>query len=306
MHSHPDAMLVSLQDSKARFTLPDGKTQDSVIGKETAIYTPATTHASANVGTTPVDAILVEFKAKEPGTATLPGRAPGDHDRRLLAESPRAIAFKTTAAADFHEDAGTTHDYDQVVISLGANDMSLAVEGKPIVTKWQRGTAQFIGRGVKHESKNTSGRPIEFVIVAIKVTTSRRRDEGPPSECLRGRAPLGRPNVRYRGASSAPLAPGASPPPHERHLRRHQRHEQHVRVERQIGDLQHRPADQRRRRSAARRGRAVGLRARRAPSSSRARCARCRRRSGCRRCRTGGRRATRLFVRPVIACLLAV
>ena len=46
--------------------------------------------------------------------------------------------------------------------------MSLAIDGKPAVTKWQRGTAQFIGRGVKHESKNTSGRPIEFVIVAIR------------------------------------------------------------------------------------------------------------------------------------------
>jgi quercetin dioxygenase-like cupin family protein len=72
MHSHPDAMLVSLGNSKARFTLPDGKTQDSVIGKDTAMYTPATTHAPANIGTTPVDAVLVEFRAKEPGTATLP------------------------------------------------------------------------------------------------------------------------------------------------------------------------------------------------------------------------------------------
>jgi oxalate decarboxylase/phosphoglucose isomerase-like protein (cupin superfamily) len=167
IHSHPDAMLVSLQDSKAQFTLPDKTTQDMAIGKETAAYTPATTHASANVGTTPVDALLVEFKAKEPGKATVPTTREGVQ-LNVLADSPRAIAFRTTAAADFHEAAGTTHDYDQVVISLGANDMSLAVEGKPVVTKWQRGTAQFIGRGVKHESKNTSGRPIDFVIVAIR------------------------------------------------------------------------------------------------------------------------------------------
>ena len=167
MHSHPDALLVSLQDSKARFTLPDGKTQDMEIGKETASYTPATTHAPANVGTTPVDAILVEFKAKEPGTASVPTSRPG-MDISVLAESPRAIAYKTMPASDFHEDAGTTHDYDQVVISLGANDMSLAIEGKPTVTKWQRGTAQFVGRGVKHESKNLSARPTAFVIVAIK------------------------------------------------------------------------------------------------------------------------------------------
>ena len=167
MHSHPDALLVSLQDSKARFTLPDGKTQDMVIGKETASYTPATTHSPNNVGTTPVDAILVEFKAKEPGTASLPTSRPG-MDINVLAESPRAIAYKTMPAADFQEAPGTTHDYDQVVISLGANDLSLAVEGKPIVTKWQRGTAQFVGRGVKHESKNLSARPTAFVIVAIK------------------------------------------------------------------------------------------------------------------------------------------
>jgi len=167
MHSHPDSMLVSLGDSKARFTLPDGKTQDIEIAKETASYMPAGTHAPANVGTTPVDAILVEFKAKEPGTASVPTSRPG-MQVTMLAEGPRAVAFKTMPAADFHEDPGTTHDYDQVVISLGANDLSLAIDGKPTVTKWQRGTVQFIGRGVKHESKNLSNRPTEFVIVAIK------------------------------------------------------------------------------------------------------------------------------------------
>jgi quercetin dioxygenase-like cupin family protein len=167
MHSHPDSMLVSLGDSKARFTLPDGKTQDIEIAKETASYMPAGSHAPTNVGTTPVDAILVEFKAKEPGTASVPSSRPG-MQVTMLAEGPRAVAFKTMPAADFHEDPGTTHDYDQVVISLGANDLSLAIEGKPTVTKWQRGTVQFIGRGVKHESKNLSSRPTEFVIVAIK------------------------------------------------------------------------------------------------------------------------------------------
>src|SRR5262249_34199262 len=58
MHSHPDAMLVGLADGKARFTMPDGKTVDSDIAKDSARYTPAITHNPANVGTTPVDAIL--------------------------------------------------------------------------------------------------------------------------------------------------------------------------------------------------------------------------------------------------------
>jgi len=167
MHSHPDAMLIPLSSGKVRFSTPDGKSEDGEMVKETAAYTPAMTHSGANVGTTPVDAILVEFKAKEPGTATLPTARPGIQST-VLAESPRAVAFKAVAGPDFAEAAGTTHEYDQVVIALGAADMSLAVDGKPAVTKWKRGDAQFIGRGVKHESKNTSGKPIDFVIVAIK------------------------------------------------------------------------------------------------------------------------------------------
>ncbi len=167
MHSHPDAMLIPLSSGKVRFTLPDGKTEDGEMVKETAAYTPASTHAGANVGTTKVDAILVEFKAKEPGTATLPASRAG-LSIAPLAESPRAMAFKSTAGPDFHEAAGTTHEFDQVVIALDTADMSLAIEGKTPVTKWRRGDVQFIGRGVKHESKNTSGKPIDFIIVAIK------------------------------------------------------------------------------------------------------------------------------------------
>ena len=37
----------------------------------------ASAHAPTNIGTTPVDAILVEFKAKEPGRPAYPPRARG-------------------------------------------------------------------------------------------------------------------------------------------------------------------------------------------------------------------------------------
>jgi quercetin dioxygenase-like cupin family protein len=166
MHAHPDAILVPLASAKARFTMADGTTQDMEVVKEVAAWTPAMTHSPANVGTTGVDAILVELKGA-PGTATLPTARPGLQTTTLV-ENPRAVAVKTTAAPDFHEAAGTTHEYDQVVIALGAADMSVAVEGQPAKTTWQRGDVQFIGRGAKHESKNTSGKPIEFIIVAIR------------------------------------------------------------------------------------------------------------------------------------------
>src|SRR5206468_2972797 len=103
----------------------------------------------------------------QPGTATLPASRDG-MAMKVLAEGPRGVAYRTTANATFGEPAGTKHDFDQVVIALGAAQLSLAVDGQPAKTTWARGDAQFIGRGVAHEAKNASGKPVEFVIVAIK------------------------------------------------------------------------------------------------------------------------------------------
>jgi quercetin dioxygenase-like cupin family protein len=167
MHQHPDAIAIPLADSKVRFTLPDGKSEDSEMTAESAMYTPAGLHNPMNIGKGAVDAILVEFKSAAPGTATLPAARPG-LAMKVLAECPRAMAYRTTAEPTFHEAAGTKHDYDQVVIALAPTQMSLSVDGKPAKTTWARGDVQFIGRGVAHESKNDSGKPIDFVIVAIK------------------------------------------------------------------------------------------------------------------------------------------
>jgi len=165
MHSHPDALLVPLSDGKAQFTMPDGKKEDRLLTKETAVYTPAGAHSPNNVGTSKVEAILVEFKTKAPGTATLPPPGPG---LQLLAESPRAVAVRRTVAADFHEAPGTTHEYDQVVIALGPGGVKLAVDGQPTVTQWHRGDVRFIPRGAKHEAMNTQGTPYDVILVAIR------------------------------------------------------------------------------------------------------------------------------------------
>ena len=87
---------------------------------------------------------------------------------KVLAEGPRATAYRSTASASFTEAAGTTHDFDQVVIALSAAQLSLSLDGKPAKTTWARGDAQFIGRGVPHETKTVGGKPVDMVIVAIK------------------------------------------------------------------------------------------------------------------------------------------
>jgi quercetin dioxygenase-like cupin family protein len=166
MHEHPDAIVVPLTASKVRFTMADGKTQESDLPNDSAMYTPAATHSPMNVGTGRVDAILVEFKGAG-GKAVLPTAREG-MTIKVLAEGPRATAYKSTAGPGFQEPAGTKHDYDQVVIALANTQMSLSVDGKPAKTSWARGDVAFIGRGVAHESKNTSGKPVDYVIVAVK------------------------------------------------------------------------------------------------------------------------------------------
>ena len=167
MHAHPDHLAVFLRAGQATFTGADGKAQEVKAENETATYVPAGSHSVLNTGKTPVDAVVVEFKAKGPGTAALPNTR-DNLGMKMLAEGARATAFRATADEKFAEPAGTTHEYDQVVIALGPAQMSLSIDGKPAKTKWARGDVQFIPRGVAHESKNTGGKPVDFVIVGVK------------------------------------------------------------------------------------------------------------------------------------------
>jgi quercetin dioxygenase-like cupin family protein len=167
LHSHPDHVAIFLKDGQVTFTGSDGKTQDVKGASETAIYAPAGAHSAVNTGKTALDALAIEFKAKEPGTATLPDTR-DNIAMKMLAEGPRAMVYRATADEKFSEPAGSKHDFDQVVIALGAAQMMLSIDGKPTKSKWTRGEAVFIPRGVAHESKNTGGKPADFIIVAVK------------------------------------------------------------------------------------------------------------------------------------------
>jgi beta-alanine degradation protein BauB len=166
MHQHPEHLVIPLTADKVRFTAPDGKSTDSALPVESGTFIPAGSHMGTNIGAAAVDAIVIEFKGV-PGKATVPSSRDG-MAIKMLAENARAVAYRSTAGPDFKEAPGTKHDYDQVVIALGAAPMSLAIDGKPAKTTWARGDVAFIGRGTGHESKNTGGKPVDFIIVAIK------------------------------------------------------------------------------------------------------------------------------------------
>ena len=166
MHSHPDAIIVPLTASKVRFNTPDGKFTDQDMANEGASCAAAGTHSPTNMGTGALRSILIEFKGAG-GKAVLPANR-ASLTMKPIAECARATAYRSTADPAFSEPAGTKHDYDQVVIALGAAQMSLAIDGKPAKTTWARGDVQFIGRGVAHEAKNVGGKAVDFIIVSIK------------------------------------------------------------------------------------------------------------------------------------------
>ena len=105
MHQHPDSIVIPLAASKVTFTGPDGKSQERALAVDSAMYSPAETHNPANSGTSPIDAILVEFKGAAPGKANVPTSRPG-LAMKMLAEGPRAVAYRTTADPTFGEPAG--------------------------------------------------------------------------------------------------------------------------------------------------------------------------------------------------------
>ena len=64
MHQHPDSVAVFLSDQRAKFTYPDGKSEE-VSGKAgEARWIPAGAHEPQNVGSKPLEVVLVELKGK--------------------------------------------------------------------------------------------------------------------------------------------------------------------------------------------------------------------------------------------------
>lgn len=167
LHEHPDNAVVVLVDGKIRFTGADGKSQDVEMKAHEAMWSPAGKHFGENIGTGPIDAVIVELKGNTAPTATIPTSRPDVASTQLF-DNPRARAIKAILQPAFHEAPATTHDFDQVVIALTPADISLQLDGKPARTNWKAGDAEFIGRGVKHESKNNGQKPAEVFILAIK------------------------------------------------------------------------------------------------------------------------------------------
>lgn len=64
MHEHPANVAVFLSDGKAKFTFPDGKSQDAPMKAGTTMVDAGGKHLPENVGDKPFEVIVVELKTK--------------------------------------------------------------------------------------------------------------------------------------------------------------------------------------------------------------------------------------------------
>ena len=64
MHSHPDNVAVFLIDQTAKFTYPDGKSEEETVKAGQTMWGKAGAHLPENVGKGPIDLVLVELKGK--------------------------------------------------------------------------------------------------------------------------------------------------------------------------------------------------------------------------------------------------
>ena len=62
MHSHPDSVAVFLTDAHAKFTYPDGRSEDINVKAGTVQHMDAFTHLPESTSKTPFELIQVELK----------------------------------------------------------------------------------------------------------------------------------------------------------------------------------------------------------------------------------------------------
>ena len=62
MHSHPPHLTYSLSTAKGKYSSPDGETAIGEAKPGAVFWSEAITHASENVGTTEIFALVVELK----------------------------------------------------------------------------------------------------------------------------------------------------------------------------------------------------------------------------------------------------
>ena len=72
MHWHPNSIAIFVTDVNAKFTFPNGKSEDTTAKAGETRWTPAGRHLPENTSDQPFEVILVEMKTRKKAAAKKP------------------------------------------------------------------------------------------------------------------------------------------------------------------------------------------------------------------------------------------
>jgi len=169
MHEHPASVVVFLNTSKAKFTFPDGKSTTDGGGKAGGVrYADAGKHLPEDIGTTPVEAVLVELKAKSGGSSPValdPVKVdPAHHKIEVENDRVRVLRIKLKP-----NDKTKEHEHPNgVAIYLSDTKARITLsDGKTREAGGKRGDVTW-GPAEKHSVANLSAQPSEIILVELK------------------------------------------------------------------------------------------------------------------------------------------
>jgi quercetin dioxygenase-like cupin family protein len=169
MHEHPGTIVVFLNDSKTKFTLPDGSTTDASQKAGEVAFAEAAKHLPQNVGNTPVEGLLVELKGKPAMSSTTvaldPVKVDPEH-HKVEFENDRVrvvrINFKPHDKTKQHE-----HPNGVAIYLTDAKAKFTLADGKTREGGGKRGEVTWAA-AEKHTVEKTGDKPAEIILVELK------------------------------------------------------------------------------------------------------------------------------------------
>jgi quercetin dioxygenase-like cupin family protein len=168
LHSHPALLAVILQPGATKWTLADGKSVQSPPGQKrgAVVSMDAQTHVSENVGKTPLQVVLIEFKKPAPAAAKARKAVP-PANCKPLADSPHATAVLCSGAPG---STVATHTHPNDVVYVALADLNAEITdstGTKRTLEMKRNSAS-IAPPETHSGRNTGKTTYELIVVDLK------------------------------------------------------------------------------------------------------------------------------------------
>jgi len=167
MHSHPAVMAVMLSPGSTKWTMPDGKVEQSApdMKRGTVLALPAQSHISENTGKTALKVIIVEFKKPAPSAAAAK-KASSSSSCKPIAESPHATAQLCSGAAG-SSTGKHTHAKEAVYVALDDVSAEIDADGKKRSMEMKKDTAA-IAQPETHSATNKGKTPYQLIVIDLK------------------------------------------------------------------------------------------------------------------------------------------